>query len=122
MDQQNEIKWHQKTSSVIVLLIFFFPIGIYLMWKNELWTKQIRWIVTGIIALLIVINANNNKNDKKSSSSKSESNYNSNPSGSSNDRKMTHRCGRTYNGKLDRTYGAYGDYCCERCYVDFYPN
>jgi len=45
---------------------------------------------------------------------------NSSTTGSSN--KMKHRCGRTWNGERDKTYGVYGDYCCERCYVDFYPN
>lgn len=33
-----------------------------------------------------------------------------------------HRCGRTWNGYRDRTYGMYGDYCCMACYADYYPN
>jgi len=46
----------------------------------------------------------------------------SSTSGGSIKTKMTHRCGRTWDGERDEKYGAYGDYCCERCYVDFYPN
>ena len=46
----------------------------------------------------------------------------SSTSGGSNKTKMTHRCGRTWDGERDEKYGVYGDYCCERCYVDFYPN
>jgi hypothetical protein len=53
---------------------------------------------------------------------KNEPNNTSNHSGSSRKVNMTHRCGRTWNGERDRTYGIYGDYCCELCYVDFYPN
>ena len=60
MKSQQELKWHQKPKGVIILLIFFFPAGLYLMWKNELWTKQTRWIVTGIIAVLILANASKN--------------------------------------------------------------
>lgn len=60
MENQTELKWYQKPAGVIILLIFFFPVGLYLMWKNELWTKQTRWIVTGIIAVLILANASKN--------------------------------------------------------------
>ena len=65
MENQTELKWYQKPVGVIILLIFFFPVGLYLMWKNELWTKQTRWIVTGVLALIVIANAGN---DKKSSS------------------------------------------------------
>lgn len=46
----------------------------------------------------------------------------SSSSGSSEKTKMTHRCGRTWDGERDKTYGAYGDYCCEKCYADLYPH
>ncbi len=60
MVNQTDIKWYQKPTGVIILIIFFFPIGLYLMWKNKLWTKQTRWIVTGIFAVLVVANAGKN--------------------------------------------------------------
>jgi hypothetical protein len=69
MENQTELKWFQKPTGVIILLIFFFPVGLYLMWKNDLWTKQTRWIVTAMIAVVIVANAGKN-NDGLSSSSK----------------------------------------------------
>ena len=65
MESQQELKWHQKPKGVIILLIFFFPAGLYLMWKNELWTKQTRWIITGIIAVLILANAGKNNGGLK---------------------------------------------------------
>lgn len=57
MENQTELKWYQKPTGVIILLIFFFPVGLYLMWKNKLWTKRTRWIVTGVLALIIIANA-----------------------------------------------------------------
>lgn len=35
---------------------------------------------------------------------------------------MIHRCGRKWSGEKDQTYGAYGDYCCEACYIEFYSS
>lgn len=66
MENQTELKWYQKPAGVIILLIFFFPVGLYLMWKNELWTKQTRWIVTGVLALIVIANAGNDKNGNSS--------------------------------------------------------
>lgn len=120
MENQPEVKWYQKPTSIIILLIIFFPIGLYLMWKNELWTKQTRWIVTGVITALIIANSGNNNSESSSGSNISSSSSSS--SSSSKKTEMTHRCGRTWNGDRDKTYGIYGDYCCERCYADFYPN
>ena len=51
---------YQKTTGIIILLIIFFPIGLYLMWNNKLWTKQTRWIVTGIFTVIVVANAGKN--------------------------------------------------------------
>lgn len=66
MDNKTEKKWYQKPTAVVLLLIFFFPVGLYLMWKNELWTKQTRWIVTAVIAVVIVANAGSNGSSRES--------------------------------------------------------
>ena len=60
-----KIKWYEQPTTIIILLIIFFPIGIFLMWKNELWTKKTRWIVTSIFAFLIIVNANKNESANK---------------------------------------------------------
>ncbi len=57
MENQTELKWYQKPTGIIILLIVFFPVGLFLMWKNEIWTKKTRWIVTGAIALLFIASA-----------------------------------------------------------------
>jgi hypothetical protein len=78
MENQVELKWYKKPNGVIILLILFFPVGLYLMWKNELWTKQTRWIVTVVLAVIVIASAGNDKsssisNDNSSSSTSSSS-------------------------------------------------
>ena len=80
MENQTELKWYQKPNGVIILLIFFFPVGLYLMWKNELWTKQTRWIVTGVLALVVIANAGKNENGGSSNNSNTNSSTNDNSS------------------------------------------
>ena len=53
-------RWYQKTAGIILLLVLFFPAGLYLMWKYGKWSKKAKWIVTGIFALLVIIGGNSN--------------------------------------------------------------
>lgn len=39
---------------IIVLLIFFFPAGLYLMWDKTNWSKKAKAIISGIIAVFVV--------------------------------------------------------------------
>lgn len=48
-------KWYQKTGWIIALLIFFFPVGLFLMWKYTDWKKPIKWIVTALILICAFI-------------------------------------------------------------------
>lgn len=65
MENQTELKWHQKPTQIILLLIFFFPVGLYFMWKNEMWSKTTRWIITGTIAFAVITNIGNDSSSKK---------------------------------------------------------
>ncbi len=47
MENTNKIKWHKKPLNIIIALFIFFPVGIYFMWKNQIWTKKVRWVITG---------------------------------------------------------------------------
>ena len=67
MENQTELKWHQKPKLIIILLIFFFPVGLYFMWKNNLWTKKTRWIVTGICSLILIGQLGSKEGGEKSS-------------------------------------------------------
>jgi hypothetical protein len=51
-----------------------------------------------------------------------QNNKNSNSSGISTTKpESIHRCGRNWNGQKYLN-GTYGNYCCEECYADLYPN
>lgn len=43
-----------SNGAVIVLLILFFPVGLYLMWARTNWKKTTKIIITAIIAVLFV--------------------------------------------------------------------
>ena len=39
----------------ILLLIFCFPLGLQRMWTRGLWTRRTRWVVTGVIGLVVFL-------------------------------------------------------------------
>ena len=82
MENQTELKWYQKPTGVIILLIIFFPVGLYQMWKNELWTKKTRWIATGVVAVMLIANSGNNNSGVSNSSNSSSGVSNSSNSSS----------------------------------------
>lgn len=54
-------KWYEGNLGIITLLVIFFPVGLYLMWKHASWKPKVKWFVTGFIAFLLVVgNANGN--------------------------------------------------------------
>jgi hypothetical protein len=59
MNNQLGRSWYQNPLGIIILLILFFPIGLYLMWKYEIWSPNIRWVISGVFALLLTINVKN---------------------------------------------------------------
>lgn len=48
-------RWYQKTPAIIALLIFFFPAGLFLMWKFTNWSPKVKWVITGIFILILFI-------------------------------------------------------------------
>jgi hypothetical protein len=42
-------KWYKRNVGIIALLILFFPVGLYLMWKYARWSQAAKWSVTGVI-------------------------------------------------------------------------
>lgn len=57
--ENNELKWHQNPNTIIVLLILVFPLGLYFMWKNKLWSNTARLIITGLFGFGIAVNVIN---------------------------------------------------------------
>lgn len=50
-------KWYHTTGGIIALLVLFFPVGLYLMWRHTNWNKKVKWGVTGFFALMLLIGA-----------------------------------------------------------------
>lgn len=59
-------KWYDKTWLVVVLCIFFFPVGLYALWKNQSISKGWKIGVTIVIALIVLVQLGK---DKKGDSS-----------------------------------------------------
>lgn len=57
---ENQLKWYQKPVAVVLFLIFFFPVGLYLMWKFDLWSKTTRVLVSVFFGLLVLGNMTQN--------------------------------------------------------------
>ena len=52
-----ERRWYQEPWAIIALLLLFFPVGLYLMWRYAAWDQRAKWAVTGVFAVLIVVAA-----------------------------------------------------------------
>lgn len=68
-------KWYQNNFVIITLLILFFPVGLFLMWKYANWNKPVKWVVTGVFALFLigsVASGNSTESNPSSSSTNSQ--------------------------------------------------
>lgn len=90
------MKWYKSSWFVILSLIFFFPLGLFLMWYFKKWSLMARIIVTIVIAIISVISflvdpteSNNtiNFDTPKEVSTKNEKNNNAKPK-TSNEEKI----------------------------------
>lgn len=61
-------KWYQSNGAIVLLLVFFFPVGLFLMWKYALWPKAAKWILSGFFGLIILANAVGGSTAKNSNS------------------------------------------------------
>lgn len=51
----NNKKWYQKTGWIIALIILFFPVGIFLMWKYTDWKRPVKFAVTAFILFFAIV-------------------------------------------------------------------
>lgn len=83
MDNQiTQSKWYDKTWIVIVLCIFFFPVGLYALWKNHSISKGLKIVVTVVIVLIVIgqLSKNSDSSSTSNSSEQTDAN-NSEPTG-----------------------------------------
>ena len=49
------MKFYEKDWFIVLMLIVFFPVGLFLMWKYSKWHKKTKKIISAIIAVMVVI-------------------------------------------------------------------
>lgn len=49
-------RWYQRSGWIIFFLIVFFPVGLYLMWKYAPWSGAAKWVITGVLAVAVIVN------------------------------------------------------------------
>lgn len=49
------VPWHRRTLAVVLLLIFFFPVGLVLLWLRQDWSVRRRGLITAVVAVFAVI-------------------------------------------------------------------
>jgi len=47
-----EGRWYRQPTVIGLLFFCCWPVALYLMWKGQLWSRQTRWIITGILVLV----------------------------------------------------------------------
>ena len=112
-------KWYQKDQGIILLCVFFFPVGLYLVWKKSDWTKKNKVITTVFVIILIVVSQLSDQSTSTySSTTGSNSTYSSGKS-------TCAYCSKTYNTKDGWSTVARviqqspnGVYCSRKCAVD----
>lgn len=49
------MKWYENKVIIILLLICFFPVGLFLMWKHTDWQKNVKIIVSSVVAVVVIL-------------------------------------------------------------------
>ena len=62
-------KWYQKTTWVVIWCIFFFPVGIYGLWRNSSIRRGWKIGVTAIIAVIVLVAGNQDDQSNRTSTS-----------------------------------------------------
>lgn len=56
MNEAENQKWYKSNFAIIGFLVVFFPVGLFLMWKYAKWNNKVKWVITGVLILLILAN------------------------------------------------------------------
>lgn len=58
-------KLTENNNFIIAMLVLFFPIGLYFMWKNAQWSKRSKIIVTAIFGVLTIATLTNDPDSEE---------------------------------------------------------
>ncbi|MDS0525439.1 Ltp family lipoprotein [Clostridium sp. SHJSY1] len=58
------MKWYEKNVTIILFLVFFFPVGLFLMWKYGRWNKVAKIAISIFFALVLIANIGGNKTNQ----------------------------------------------------------
>jgi hypothetical protein len=62
-ERSPQVPWYRRTLTVVLLLIFFAPAGIVLLWLRQDWSVRLRGVLTGLATVLfIALLASSNSN------------------------------------------------------------
>ena len=59
------MKIYEKTWFIIVMLIVFFPVGLFFMWKYSNWNKVVKIIISVIFGLMLIVSMFDGSSDDK---------------------------------------------------------
>ena len=48
------MKIYEKNWFIILMLVVFFPVGLFLMWKNAKWNKTVKIIISVLFAVMVI--------------------------------------------------------------------
>lgn len=51
----SSLPWHRRTVTIVLFLVFFFPVGLVLLWLRPDWSVRRRGLVTAAVAIVVVI-------------------------------------------------------------------
>lgn len=68
MTKEAASDWKHNPLIVGLLVVFCFPLGLYLLWVHPTWQSRTKWIVTGIFAVVMLIGGLSAERDKRAKS------------------------------------------------------
>lgn len=66
INKESGKKWYQQPLGVGVLLWLFFPVGLYFMSKEKVWSSKTRIVITSIFSIIIILVAAGENNTNTS--------------------------------------------------------
>ena len=53
--QPHNTQWYMYKNLVIAWLVFFWPIGLYGLWKTSVFTKPVKWQIAGLVVCITLV-------------------------------------------------------------------